>query len=66
MRKNITISKKVYWDGDLISFIYKDKEEKGLLFFNEIERKFMVLLTNDYVVPVEEIKNVNLSVYESK
>jgi len=66
MRKTITISRKVYWDGDLISFTFKDKDEKGLLFYSDVENKFMVLLTNDYVIPIEEVKNVKLSVYESK
>ena len=44
-----------YYDGDILFFPYEGREEKGLLFFNEAERKFMVLLSNDIVVLAEEI-----------
>jgi len=49
-----------FYDGDLVKFVYKDVENTGLLFFNEAERRFMLLLSSDSIILVEEIKENSL------
>jgi len=66
MTKRVYIEGKRFFDGDLISFTHKGKDEKGLLFYNESTNRFMILLSNDFMIPVSEAKNVKLTVYEDR
>ncbi len=60
MVKRLIRNGETFYDGELVTFRYEDRDCKGLLFFQEAERKFMILLAEDNIIPVGEIQENTL------
>ena len=42
-------------NGDIVSFEYDGKERKGLLFYEETDKNFMILLSEDVIISADEV-----------